>query len=121
VSASQVLRSVIELKPRFLEGLAPSEVESIISVATRRKFRAHSIITPEGYRAERLFLLIEGRARGFCITSSGEKILLGWFPPGEMLGGAAFLSKPLNYLVSTEAATDSAALEWERHNPVSQC
>jgi CRP/FNR family transcriptional regulator, nitrogen oxide reductase regulator len=114
VSASQVLKSVIELKPRFFEGLASSEVESIISVATRRRFPAHSVITHEGYPAERLFLVTHGWARGFCITRGGEKILVRWFPAGEVFGGAAFLLKPLDYLVSTEAVTDTTALEWDR-------
>jgi CRP-like cAMP-binding protein len=114
MSASELLKSVTELKPRFFEELAASEVGSIISVATRRRFPANAVITHEGYRAERLFLVIHGRARGFCITNSGEKIPFRWFPPGEIFGGAAFLSKPVDYLVSTEAVTDTTALEWDR-------
>ena len=114
MSASQALKSVIEQKPRFFEGLASSEVESIVSVATRRRFPAHSIITYEGYPAEHLFLVIHGRARGFCITVSGEKIPFQSFSPGEIFGGATFLSKAVDYLVSTEAVTGTTALEWDR-------
>jgi CRP-like cAMP-binding protein len=58
--------------------------------------------------------VIHGRARGFCFATSGEKIPVRWFPPGEVFGGAALLSKPLDYLVSTEAVTDTTTLEWDR-------
>jgi hypothetical protein len=49
-----------------------------------------------------------------------ERIPAMWFPPGEVFGGAAFLSKPVDYLVSTEAVTHATTLE-PRDNPVFQC
>jgi hypothetical protein len=58
--------------------------------------------------------VVHDRARGFCITNSGEKFPFRWFPPGEIFGGAAFLSKPVDYLVSTEAVRDTTALGWDR-------
>ncbi|MGC1295116.1 MAG: hypothetical protein WA869_08750 [Alloacidobacterium sp.] len=35
-------------------------------------------------------------------------------PPGEICGGAAFLSKPVEYLASTEAVINSTVLVWDR-------
>jgi CRP/FNR family transcriptional regulator, nitrogen oxide reductase regulator len=38
---------------------------------------------------------------------------LFWLAPGEAFGGAALLSKPSSYLVSTETVRDSCALAWD--------
>ncbi len=92
-----------ELKPRFFEGLTPSEVASIVSAAAKRRFPAHSVMTREGHPADSLFLMIHGRARGFCMTPQGEKVPVLWFPPGEVFGTAALLPGSAEYLVSTEA------------------
>jgi CRP-like cAMP-binding protein len=111
---SELLARLNGLKPRFLEGLTSSEVASIIKTATRRRFLAHSVMAHEGSSADCLFLMISGRARGFSMTPQGVKVPILWFPPGEIFGGAAFFSRPVQYLVSTEAVTDSTVLQWDR-------
>ena len=40
--------------------------------------------------------------------------MIRWMPPGEVVGGAAFLSRPLEYVLSTEAVKPSSALVWDR-------
>src|SRR5271170_3375495 len=102
------------LKPRFFEGLTSSEVASIIAPAARRRFPANFVIAHEGYPAKHLFLMIHGRARGFCMTPAGDRIPVLWFPPGEIFGGAAFLSKQVDHIVSTEAVNNSTVLVWDR-------
>lgn len=103
-----------DLKSRFLEGLAPRELETIRAAATERRYLASSVITNQGNPAEHLFLLTSGRARYFYITQDGQKTLLLWLTPGEILGGAAFLSRPSEYLLSTEAVRDSSVVVWDR-------
>ena len=56
----------------------------------------------EGYPAGHLFLIVRGRARSFCMTPQGEKVPVFWFPPGDVFGGASFLSTPTEYLVGTK-------------------
>jgi CRP-like cAMP-binding protein len=114
LTTSEVVALMKALKPRFFEGLASSEVASIVAPATKRRFLAHSLMAHEGHPADHLFLMIHGRARGFCMTPQGEKVPVFWFPPGEVFGGAAFLSRSVEYLVSTEAVNDSTALVWNR-------
>jgi CRP/FNR family transcriptional regulator, nitrogen oxide reductase regulator len=109
-----VLEHVRALKPRLFEGLSSSEVASIVAPATKRRFLANSVMAHEGEPADHLFLVIRGRARGFCRTPEGEKVPVFWFPPGELFGGAAFLSKSVEYLVSTEAVNNSMVLVWSR-------
>ena len=101
------------LKPRFLSGLPKAELDSVLSVAKHRQFRASSVIINLEDPAERLFLLTSGQGRHFVITSEGRKILLNWLTPGQIFGGAAILSTPSHYLASTEVVADSCALVWD--------
>jgi CRP-like cAMP-binding protein len=71
-------------------------------------------MTHEGSSADCLFLMISGRARAFYMTPQGEKLSVQWFPPGEIFGLAAFLSRPVQYLSSTEAVMGSTVLRWDR-------
>ena len=102
------------LKSRFLEGLAPRDLEIIRAAATERRFLANSVITNQENPAAHLFLLASGRARYFFITPEGQKTLLLWLTPGEIIGGAAFLSTPAKYFLSTETVKNSSVLVWDR-------
>jgi CRP-like cAMP-binding protein len=75
---------------------------------------AGSVIANQGDPTDYLFLLAKGCARYFFITQEGRKVLLLWLAPGEIFGGAALLSKPSSYLVSTEIVKDSCVLVWQR-------
>lgn len=112
--AAPALVSFRNVRPRFLEGLAPAEVKTILSAAKQRHYLANSVISNQGHPAEHLFLLTSGRARYFYVTPDGRKAILLWLPPGEIFGGAALLSRPSEYLVSTEAVKHSSVLVWDR-------
>jgi len=60
--------------------------------------------------------LWKGRARYFYETHETpdyKKLILKWITPGNIFGGAALVSGPSKYLVSTEAVRDSLVLEWD--------
>ncbi len=115
MTASEVAARVRELAPKLLEGLTPHELADVLGAATLRRFGAQSLLAREGEPADKVFLILEGRARTFTTTPKGEKILMLWIPPGDPSGGRAFLSHgPVEYLLSTETVTDSSALVWER-------
>jgi CRP-like cAMP-binding protein len=61
-----------------------------------------------------LFLLVSGAARYFFITPDGRKVYLFWLMPGEVFGGATLLTEPAEFIVNTEATTESVALVWQR-------
>jgi CRP-like cAMP-binding protein len=111
---SDIAAAVRDLKPRFLEGLSPLEVKAVLAAAKLRRYLENSVVTNQDHPAEHLFLLVSGRARYFYITPDGQKTLLLWLPPGETFGAAAFLSKPFQYLVSTETVKNSCVLVWDR-------
>jgi CRP-like cAMP-binding protein len=74
---------------------------------------AHSVIVDQHKPATKLFLLLEGRARFFYLTSEGRKILLPWIVPGEVFGGASVQRSPNTYLCSTETLENSRVLAWD--------
>jgi CRP/FNR family transcriptional regulator, nitrogen oxide reductase regulator len=114
MTTSEITVRVNELAPRFLEGLAPSDLAVVLEAATLRRFQAHTILASEGHVADKMFLILEGRARTFTTTRKGEKVLLLRIPAGDGSGGRALLVRPTEYLVSTETTTDCYALVWNR-------
>jgi|HubBroStandDraft_1064217.scaffolds.fasta_scaffold52863_3 CRP/FNR family transcriptional regulator, nitrogen oxide reductase regulator len=103
-----------DAKSRLFEGIAQRDLDIIRGAATERRFLANSVITNQGNPSDHLFLITSGRARYFFITEEGEKTLLLWLTPGEIIGGAAFLARESNYLLSAEAVKDSSVLVWGR-------
>jgi CRP-like cAMP-binding protein len=113
-SGKRVIGLPGRLRPRFLSGLSKTELNTILSAATHRRFVASSVIVHEQDPAERFFVLTSGRGRHFVLTSDGRKILLHWLTPGQIFGGVAVLTLPAHYLASTEVLSDSCALVWDR-------
>ena len=111
---SQIAALPHGLRPRFLSGLAKAELDTVLSAATHRQFRASSVIINQEDQAERCFLLTSGQGRQFVITDDGQKILLNWLVTGQIFGGASILSAPFRYLASTEVLSNSCALVWDR-------
>ena len=107
------LRRLVTDNVELLRGLSPREMDLVLSSAKRRRFPAKSVITYQGEPADRLLLLRQGRARYFVETPHGKKLILRWIVPGDVLGGAALISRPSQYIVSTEAVTDSTFLVWD--------
>jgi CRP-like cAMP-binding protein len=85
-----------------------------VAAASRRQFGANSSITSEGDPAEHLFLMLDGGARYYTLSPEGKKVVVRWIRPGELVGGATFLTKPLEYVLSAEAVKNSSALVWDR-------
>jgi CRP-like cAMP-binding protein len=114
MTPSEIADAVRNVKPRFLEGLAPLEVKAVLSAAKQRRYLANSVVTNQGHPADHLFLLLNGRARYFFITLDGQKTLLLWLPAGEIFGSAAIVPRPIAYLTSTETVKNSHMLVWDR-------
>jgi CRP/FNR family transcriptional regulator, nitrogen oxide reductase regulator len=102
------------VKSPFLDGLAPRELDEILAAARECRFLAGTVLASQGTPANSLFLLVSGRARFFFLTPEGNKIVLMWFPVGEVIGGAALQSVPSDYIVSTETVKDCTLLVWDR-------
>lgn len=114
MSASPKRAARATFKSRFLEGLSPSEADSVLRAATARRYLARSVIVNQQEPATKLFLLLEGRGRFFYMTPEGRKILLPWIKAGEVFGAASVQPLSDTYLCSTEALEDSRVLMWDR-------
>jgi CRP/FNR family transcriptional regulator, nitrogen oxide reductase regulator len=113
MAASPITSLWTGLRARFLEGLAPPDLEVILAAATQRRLCANSVVTNQGDSAQHFFLLTRGRARFFYVTEGGRRILLHWLAPGEIFGGMSLLPNPSPYLVSTEMVRDGLVLVWD--------
>jgi CRP-like cAMP-binding protein len=111
ISVTAFLR---ERNPRFFEGLDLADVRTIMAAGTQQRFPANSVIAHQGYSAGHLYLLLTGRLRRFFTTKDGQKIVLLRVTAGEVFGEAAVLAKPQEYLVSSEATTNTTTLVWNR-------
>ena len=112
MKTADIVARVNKLAPRILDGLASAEMAAVLEEATLRRLRASSVIAREGDTADAMFLLLEGRARHFTVTCEGEKLIVDWITPGDVIGVAALLKRPMPYVVSSEAVVDSSALVW---------
>ena len=63
-----------ERKPRFFEGLEPSDIRTILAAGTQQHFSANSVIARQGYPARHLYLLLTGRLRRFFTTKMVRKL-----------------------------------------------
>jgi CRP/FNR family transcriptional regulator, nitrogen oxide reductase regulator len=107
--------------PRFLEGLNPADIKTILGAGTLQRFPASSVMISQGYPAGHLFLLLTGRASRFFLTHDGQKVVLLRVVAGDIFGEMVMLDRPANYLVSTEAITNSSTLVWSRSTIRSLC
>jgi CRP/FNR family transcriptional regulator, nitrogen oxide reductase regulator len=99
----------------LLAGLRPTELQTVLSAATRKRYAADSVITHQGFPANQLLMLLKGRARLFHETSDGKRLPMMWVTPGHLIGSMTLIPSPSTYLVSTEAIRDSLVLCWERN------
>jgi CRP-like cAMP-binding protein len=114
MTRSQTAAILTGLKPRFLEGLTLVEAQAVLGAAVRKRFNANSVITSEGDPAAHLYLMLDNGARYCTISPQGRKTVIRWAPAGEVVGGVAFIEKPLEYVMTTEAVRKSSALVWDR-------
>ena len=118
---SPVAALLRERKPRFFEGLEAPEIRTIVAAGTQQRFSANTMIVSQGYPAEHLYLLLTGRARRFYLTEDGQKVVLLRVPPRDIFGEAVLLARPVDYLLSAEAMTNSSTLAWNRSTIRSLC
>jgi CRP/FNR family transcriptional regulator, nitrogen oxide reductase regulator len=121
MTRAEISAAVAQLKPRFFDGLTAPELKTVLDCARPRAYLAGSVVHHEGHPGDRMFLLLSGRARFFTLTPEGDKVLLFWAVPGEVLGGAATLARQCDYLLSSETVKDSRFLVWSRTNIAALC
>jgi CRP-like cAMP-binding protein len=98
--ASGIAVVPLRLRSQFLDGLTPTDRDTILAAATLRRFAANLVITNQGNPADHFFLLTKGLARFFFVTEEGEKSFSGL---GQEIYSvlAPFCRTPLLILISS--------------------
>ncbi|HVN20416.1 MAG TPA: Crp/Fnr family transcriptional regulator [Dongiaceae bacterium] len=99
---------------RLLQRISGAELDDVVRAAVCRDYPANKVIVEQNTPADRLFLLVQGSARYFFITPDGKKAYLLWLTPGDAFGAASLLADQTDFLLSTEAASDTRVLVWRR-------
>src|SRR5206468_11175501 len=106
--------SHIVSQSKLLDRLTDAECKSVLAKARELRFHRNSVAVNQGHPADRLYILMQGRARFFIVTQDGRKIILRWIVPGEVFGAAAMSCKLSSYIVGVETVHDSTVLTWTR-------
>jgi CRP-like cAMP-binding protein len=117
-------RSVVEGIDLF-EGLAPEEVDDVLSQAASRRYPAGDVVFEQGCAAAQFFLLLHGRVRATQVTPEGQQVVMRMVNPGDIFGIAVALRRP-DYPATATAVADSILLVWQmslwgvfmNHHPV---
>jgi len=105
--------SIAALSTSLFAGFEKTSASAILAAGRIQKIAAKQIISNEGDRGTRLFLLQSGQARCYHLTEKGQLVVLTWLVPGDVTGLVATLKSPPPYMVTTEAMTDCEVLTWE--------
>jgi len=76
MTVAQLVAFQAQIKSPFLQGLAPAELNAVLAGARCCPFPAGTVVCSQGMPADRMFLIVKGRARFFVLTQEGRKILL---------------------------------------------
>ena len=99
----------------FLAGLDSVSVQAVVAAAQVRRLDPNEGLITEGCPANHLFLIKNGNARFYRVTTGGEDITLLWLGPGDIIGLASLLAEqPTGYLANAETMSQSELLVWDR-------
>ena len=88
----QVDRSLVEGFELF-EGLAPNEIDDVLSRATSLRYPTGEIVFEQGGAADHFFLLLHGRLRATQVTPEGQQVVVRVVNPGDIFGIARALRR----------------------------
>ncbi len=86
-------------------------LETLLSVATLKKFESNQIILRQGEKAEFLFMLVVGRAKLTQLTADGTQILIRYIGPGQEGGTTSLLPGTLHPM-TVQTMDKGAMLMW---------
>ena len=103
-------RSLIAELPLFA-GLAPAELDAILSEARSIRYPKNSAVFQEGEDVHSFFVLLHGHVRASKTTPAGQQVVVRYVTPGEIFGVAPAIGLT-KYPATATAVDDSVALAW---------
>lgn len=106
----QIDRSLVHGFELF-EGMAPEEIDDILSKASSRRYPAGEAVFEQGSEADQFFVLLHGRLRATQVTAEGQQVVVRVVNPGDLCGIARAMRRK-DYPATATAVADSIALVW---------
>ena len=103
-------RSLVAELPVFA-GLAPAELDAILSEARSIRYPKNSAVFQEGEDVHSFFVLLHGHVRASKMTPAGQQVVVRYVTPGEIFGVAPAIGLT-EYPATATAVDDSVALAW---------
>ena len=103
-------RSLVTELPVFA-GLAPAELNAILSEARSIRYPKNSAVFEEGEDVHSFFVLLHGHVRASKTTPAGQQVVVRYVTPGEIFGVAPAIGLT-KYPATATAVDDSVALAW---------
>jgi len=103
-------RSLVAELPVFA-GLAPAELDAILSEARSIRYPKNSAVFEEGEDVHSFFVLLHGHVRASKTTPAGQQVVVRYVAPGEIFGVAPAIGLT-KYPATATAVDDSVALAW---------
>ena len=69
-------------------GLAPAELDAILSEARSVRYPKNSAVFEEGEDVHSFFVLLHGHVRASKTTPAGQQVVVRYVAPGEIFGVA---------------------------------
>ena len=103
------------LSSSLFRAMQPSEIDSILRLATERRYRKGQTIFQKGDAGSSMMAVLGGRVRIGAISLEGKEITLNMIDAGEVFGEIALLDGKLRSADAT-AIEDTVLLVIERRN-----
>ena len=101
-------------KISLFQGVAQNELEGLLKAAHRKHLLAGEFFFLQDDPAEYMYVLLEGRVKLSQVGPEGDQVLIRVITPVSLFALVA-ITTASNYLVTAQAAEDSLALYWTRH------
>lgn len=96
----------------LFKGLKQIDLRAISATARRQVAGADSCLFRQGQRAERQYVLLQGRIKISQLTRDGREVILRFIGPGEIFGIVSTLGEEF-YPASAHALEESHVLSWD--------
>lgn len=104
-------RTIIERNSLF-RGLAPSTLEQITNLASRRTYKSGAVVFLRGDPGDSLYGVVTGRVRISASAPGGKEIFLNIMEPGDAFGEIALLDgQPRTAAATTLSATELIVIQ----------
>ncbi len=94
----------------FFSGLKEEDMHVLFAAGKVRDYSKSEHIFRQGDAADRLFIVLQGQVKRYCVTADGEETTVMLCMRGDVLGEACIFESS-SHTFSSEATTDARMLE----------